>query len=361
MMPLENIHEGQKSRIILSSVHNPSNDISEEAQEFEIEINKPIGSGSFGIVHKGIKTRNPDKMETDVAIKTMRNENDSNQYKMLMYEINILSKLKYHLNIVNIAGACTNNLRTKENIWLVLEYCIHGDLKHFLVRNKNNFRDIKCIHQDCDCTESSPAINIRIFLEWCHQIAKGMQYLARHHIMHGDLAARNILLYESYHNSERHLIAKVGDFGLATTFYDNVCYKKQVRTDIPYKWMALEFINFGYFTLASDVWSYGVLTWEIFAFGEEPYSGIMFDEMVLGLKRGYRLPCPDKIQQISDWQFSGFYSKLSRMCFDKNPMERGTFSEIIDMIELELTQDEFDRYHEISILEAKRYTSNHTM
>ena len=125
--------------------------------------------------------------------------------------------------------------------------------------------------------------------------------------------------------------------------------------------MALEFINFGYFTLASDVWSYGVLTWEIFAFGEEPYSGIMFDEMVLGLKRGYRLPCPDKIQQISDWQFSGFYSKLSRMCFDKNPMERGTFSEIIDMIELELTQDEFDRYHEISILEAKRYTSNHTM
>ena len=262
------------------------------------------------------------------------------------------------LNIVNMVAACTNNLLSKENIWLVIEYCSHGDLKQFLIKNKHNFHDIKSTPRDFNCSERNSSISLRVFLEWCHQIAKGMQYLASHHIMHGDLAARNILIYESIYNTETHLIAKVGDFGLSKSFYENICYKKQVRTEIPYKWMALEFIKYGFFTLTSDVWSYGVLTWEILSFGEEPYKGVSFDEMISSLKKGNRLPCPDEIQQISDWQASCFYRKISRMCFASNPILRGTFGDIVDMIEMELTQEELDRYHEICMLETRQHSND---
>ena len=94
------------------------------------------------------------------------------------------------------------------------------------------------------------------------------------------------------------LTAKVSDFGLSKTFYGNIWYKKQIRQCVPWKWMAPEYLNTCLFTKASDVWSFGVVVWEIFSLGKEPYIGKTVEDIIRKLTNGYRLPCPEEINQV---------------------------------------------------------------
>ena len=175
-----------------------------------------------------------------------------------------------------------------------------------------------------------------------------MQHLAQHHIMHGDLAARNVLINEFVHNGETHFIAKVSDFGMSTRFSDNIRYQKLVRNGVPWKWMAMEFLRYGLFTITSDVWSYGVTVWEILSLGGEPYSNLTFDQLIPSILNGHRLECPANIQRAIEYDFSGFFNILTRMCFVDDPIQRKTFSDIVDMLEMELSQGEFETYQEMS-------------
>ena len=95
-------------------------------------------------------------------------------------------------------------------------------------------------------------------------------------------------------NGESSLVAKVSDFGLSKTFYDNIRYKRQDQNDVPWKWMALEYLQSGHLTITSDVWSYGVVLWEILSIGREPYTSVTVDEMLSQFKNGYYLPCPEE-------------------------------------------------------------------
>ena len=95
------------------------------------------------------------------------------------------------------------------------------------------------------------------------------------------------------------LVAKVSDFGLSKTFYDNIRYKKQKRQYVPWKWMAIEYLQTGCLTITSDVWSYGIVFWEIFSLGKEPYAGQNSEEMISKLKDGYRLPCPEEVTKVN--------------------------------------------------------------
>ena len=98
------------------------------------------------------------------------------------------------------------------------------------------------------------------------------------------------------------LVAKVSDFGLSKTFYDNIRYKKQKRQYVPWKWMALEYLQTGCLTITSDVWSYGIVIWELFSLGKEPYVGKNVEDMILQLKDGYHLPCPEEVKQVKKYQ-----------------------------------------------------------
>ena len=166
----------------------------------------------------------------------------------MICEIKILDKLEFHLNLVNMVGACTTEL-INGRIWLLLEHCSHGDMKNFLLKNRDIIREGLHYHR-----VPHETLNIRLFLKWSHSICKGMEYLASKNIMHGDLAARNILITNS--NNEERYLAKVCDFGLSKAFYEKTSYVKQDRKNLPWKWMDVYFYEMGLFRMSSDVWSF---------------------------------------------------------------------------------------------------------
>ena len=236
-----------------------------------------------------------------------------------------------------MVGACTSELAEHGNLWLLLEYCPYGDLKNYLKSNRDKIINGK----------DDDEINSRIIIKWTYQILNGMQYLSENHIMHGDLAARNILLDDDLFGNHCP-IAKISDFGLSKRFYDNITYEKGSRLLVPWKWMALEYLINDYFTLTSDVWSFGVLFWELLSFGRTPYGQQDYDELIEKLKSGYRLSCPHEINQIISWKPKELFQNLSEICFKADPMERASFSEVLTRIEKELTVEEISHYEQMS-------------
>ena len=121
----------------------------------------------------------------------------------------ILSNLKMHINLVNLLGACTEVISLNE-VYLLIEYCPFGDLKKFLLERRDKF--MSTMRQSVGYMESP--FNTKLLLGWCYNISKGMEYLESKKIMHGDLAARNILVGENF-------VAKISDFGLSKQMYYN--------------------------------------------------------------------------------------------------------------------------------------------
>jgi FMS-like tyrosine kinase 1 len=118
---------------------------------------------------------------------------------------------------------------------------------------------------------------------WSFQIARGMDYLASRKVLHGDLAARNILLAEDN-------VIKICDFGLARSMYKSENYKKQGEAPLPFKWLALESISDHVFSTYSDVWAFGVVLWELFTLGKVPYTGMEANQnLYYKLRDGYRV------------------------------------------------------------------------
>ena len=135
-------------------------------------------------------------------------------------------------------------------------------------------------------------------------------------------------------------MAKVADFGLSKNFYSRLTYEKENRVFVPWKWMALEYLMNDYFSLTSDVCSFGVVSWEILSCGRTPYAHQEYEEVISFLEKGQRLQCPMEVKNISSWEADKLYNDLSEKCFWKDPNTRATFSKIIEVIEEKLTSDE---------------------
>ena len=202
-------------------------------------------------------------------------------------------------------------------------------MKNFLQKNGDVF--IKGLNNQV----THKSLNTRLFIKWAYDIVKGMEYLSLKNIMHGDLAAHNILI--SKLNNENY-VAKVTDFGLSKAFYDKTSYAKQDRRNVPWKWMDVDFLETSIFTMSSDVWSFGVVFWEMLSIGKTPYAGGNADDTIKKIKAGYRLPPPDEINQFQ-WLVK-CYNEVTQMCWHSNPKQRSSFSNLVETFETYLKSEE---------------------
>lgn len=155
-------------------------------------------------------------------------------------------------------------------------------------------------------------------LAWAFQVARGMEYLASRKVMHGDLAARNILLADNN-------VVKICDFGLAKSMYKTDNYKKKGNGPLPVKWMAIESIRDRVFSTQSDVWSFGVVLWEFFSLARTPYPGMEADERLFNkILDGYRMEAPE-------YSPKEIY-RIMLNCWNFNPTSRPSFSKLVELI-----------------------------
>lgn len=190
-----------------------------------------ISHGHFGVVYKGIYNR-----FTSVALKSNHSNRES-----IDKEAFILWQLT-HPNVVEMHGLTTK----KQILHIVMEYSAFGSLDKFLSENKEKIKNIDLFHIS-------------------HQIAAGMEYLKSERILHRDLAARNCLVLDN-------LTVKVADFGLSSDIVDDEYYEVKDSTPIPIRWMPPEVLFEQKHTFQSDVWSYGILLYEIFTRGKVPWE-----------------------------------------------------------------------------------------
>ncbi|XP_076749941.1 PDGF- and VEGF-receptor related [Xylocopa sonorina] len=154
-------------------------------------------------------------------------------------------------------------------------------------------------------------------LSWAFQVARGMEYLSQRRVLHGDLAARNILLAENN-------VVKICDFGLAKTMYKDNNYKKKSDGLLPIKWMAIESIRDRIFSTQSDIWSFGVVLWEFFTLAKTPYPGMEAEKQYQKLIEGYRMEQPE-------YATSEVYD-IMLQCWKAKPTLRPSFTELVKSI-----------------------------
>ncbi|XP_043918409.1 vascular endothelial growth factor receptor 2 isoform X1 [Protopterus annectens] len=342
-----------------------SDQLSYDAQKWEfprdrLRLGKPLGRGAFGQVVEATAF-GIDKSSTckTVAVKMLKEGATSSEHRALLSELKILIHIGHHLNVVNLLGACT---KPGGPLMVIVEYCKNGNLSNYLRGKRDEFvsyktkplkpRHIKDKYTDyilwqmkcrLDSIASSHSSASSGFLEersiseadeeagedpcknlltmedlisYSFQVARGMDFLASRKCIHRDLAARNILLSESN-------IVKICDFGLARDIYKDPDYVRKGDARLPLKWMAPETIFDRVYTTQSDVWSFGVLLWEIFSLGASPYPGVPIDEnFCRRLKEGTRMKMPD-------YASPEIYQTML-CCWHDEPKLRPTFSELVD-------------------------------
>ncbi|XP_043676986.1 tyrosine-protein kinase Fer isoform X2 [Vespula pensylvanica] len=259
-----------------------------ELNNDDVILLEKIGRGNFGDVYKAqLKT-----CKTDVAVKTCKVTLPDEQKRKFLQEGRILKQYD-HPNIVKLIGICVQ----KQPIMIVMELVPGGSLLTYLRKNASS-------------------ITQREQLRMCKDAAAGMRYLESKYCIHRDLAARNCLVgYES--------IVKISDFGMSREEEEYIV--SDGMKQIPIKWTAPEALNFGKYTSLCDVWSYGVLMWEIFSKGGNPYSGMSNSQAREKIDAGYRMPAPENTPDE--------IYRLMLRCWEYEPEKRPHFDQIYTVVE----------------------------
>uniref|UniRef100_A0A8C3AWZ8 Tyrosine-protein kinase receptor n=1 Tax=Cyclopterus lumpus TaxID=8103 RepID=A0A8C3AWZ8_CYCLU len=278
-----------------------------EVAREKIALSRELGQGSFGMVYEGLaKGVVKDEPETHVAIKTVNESASMRERIEFLNEASVMKEFNCH-HVVRLLGVVSQGQPTL----VIMELMTRGDLKSYL-------RSLRPKEQQWSSLSLPP---LKKMLQMAGQIADGMAYLNANKFVHRDLAARNCMVAEDF-------TVKIGDFGMTRDIYETDYYRKGGKGLLPVRWMSPESLKDGVFTTTSDVWSFGVVLWEIATLSEQPYQGLSNEQVLRFVMEGGLL---EKPQNCPDMLF-----ELMRMCWQYNPKMRPAFVEIISSLKDEL-------------------------
>uniref|UniRef100_A0A3Q0SZM0 Tyrosine-protein kinase receptor n=1 Tax=Amphilophus citrinellus TaxID=61819 RepID=A0A3Q0SZM0_AMPCI len=276
-----------------------------EVAREKITMHRELGQGSFGMVYEGIaKGVVKDEPETRVAIKTVNESASMRERIEFLNEASVMKEFNCH-HVVRLLGVVSQGQPTL----VIMELMTRGDLKSHL----------RSLRKENATSQVLPPL--KKMIQMAGEIADGMAYLNANKFVHRDLAARNCMVAEDF-------TVKIGDFGMTRDIYETDYYRKGGKGLLPVRWMSPESLKDGVFTTMSDVWSFGVVLWEIATLAEQPYQGMSNEQVLRFVMEGGLLDKPDN---CPDMLF-----ELMRMCWQYNPKMRPSFLEIINSIKDEL-------------------------
>ncbi|XP_041484134.1 uncharacterized protein LOC121430795 isoform X2 [Lytechinus variegatus] len=270
-----------------------------ELPKDDIELEQEIAEGAYGSIHRAsvwLPDQKEDEEPTSVLIKVLNRNVSSTSKAAYIKEIETMKKLKSHPNVIAFVGCCTKS----DPFFMILEYASKGPLQTFLRRNRPGTPGAK----------PPPA---EIFLRFAIHTAKGMTFLQTHKVAHGELTSRNILLND-------YLRAKVSN---THRIRDPTDVVNQGRMGV--RWMSPEVLAGGSYTPENDVWSFGILLWELVCFGATPYPGMSSRDVKTRIPSGLRLEqpphCPDESYEIM------------KSCWQTDPNQRPSFRILVHELE----------------------------
>uniref|UniRef100_A0A8C8IWT1 Insulin-like growth factor 1 receptor n=1 Tax=Oncorhynchus tshawytscha TaxID=74940 RepID=A0A8C8IWT1_ONCTS len=321
-----------------------------EVAREKITMHKELGQGSFGMVYEGLaKGVVKDEPETRVAIKTVNESASMRERIEFLNEASVMKEFNCH-HVVRLLGVVSQGQPTL----VIMELMTRGDLKsHLRSLRKELVSPIVWCALDSRpghgsvlqtgrgrlegetewpaCAQVSASLPqntssqvlppLKKMIQMAGEIADGMAYLNANKFVHRDLAARNCMVAEDF-------TVKIGDFGMTRDIYETDYYRKGGKGLLPVRWMSPESLKDGVFTTNSDVWSFGVVLWEIATLSEQPYQGMSNEQVLRFVMEGGLLDKPDN---CPDMLF-----ELMRMCWQYNPKMRPSFLEIINSLKEEL-------------------------
>ncbi|VEN52700.1 unnamed protein product, partial [Callosobruchus maculatus] len=291
-------------------------------------LGKNLGEGAFGKVVKA-EAMNLLKSGTTstVAVKMLKEGHTDNEMMDLVSEMEMMKMIGKNINIINLLGCCTQG----GPLYVVVEYAPYGNLRDFLRQHRPSSGYELAVGEK----KEKKTLTQKDLVSFAYQVARGMEYLASRRCIHRDLAARNVLVSDDY-------ILKIADFGLARDIHCNDYYRKTTDGRLPVKWMAPEALFHRVYTTQSDVWSYGILLWEIMTLGGTPYPSVPSVEKLFQLLRnGHRMEKPPCC--------SLEIYMLMRECWSYQPNERPVFSELVEDLDRILTITANEEYLDLGL------------
>ncbi|XP_028394192.1 ephrin type-A receptor 4-like isoform X2 [Dendronephthya gigantea] len=273
------------------SIENVLKKFTKKLNEKNLKTEAVIGGGEFGVVWKGYL--DIDGKERTVAVKCLRSGLSAKLRRDFLAEASVMGQFK-DPNVISLHGVVVK----KNAVKIVMEFMSNGSLDQFLLKSNARLTTLQ-------------------LLGIARGIASGMNYLSGRNFIHRDLAARNILVDEN-------LTCKVSDFGLTR----EICQTSNYETrggKIPIRWTAPEVIKHRKSFIASDVWSYGVVLWEIMSFGQRPYWDWDNFRVLQEIESGYRLPAPLKCPKT--------VHTLMLHCWEKERADRPLFMQILEKLD----------------------------
>lgn len=306
---------GSISKSTQSTLQQPSFDLKQSISEIKscvfnenlaevthgkVKFLEALGEGLFAKVCKGALVKvDSDSPHVEIAVKRLKADVPPTAVENFKREISILANLQ-DINILCMIGVSAS----EEPRFMLFEYYTDMDLYRFLIENASKLSGL--IPSDLS--------EYNVLLDFALQISSGMDFLVENNFVHRDLAARNVYVAEDN-------IVKISNLGIGSYKYPGDYSWVHSSALLPVRWMAPEALNTLQFSHRTDVWSYGVLLWELYSFGSQPYAGLSNQEAIEQIRDLQVLPCPDQCP-------ARMYGLMREECWEEDPSERPAFSEI---------------------------------